>query len=586
MRAALAFGGGIPLVFGALSGACSSPSEPVRVAVQTTLLAPRGLLSNITRLAISVYDVTTGIACDAETGALTGVTAATPKVGSSDLGTADCGGAAFCGKLDIARSGTERAFYAVAYVNTLERAVGCATTVVNQETIPLEIKMVRSIPPSVCGDNALQPTEQCEPSSASDPTCNAQCQTGEVLLSAGSTAAGTSNGKPGDKVKPTFVWPSSAGRRGKLLAFFGDKTPATNQEVTMRVLNDAFGPYQEQGATIQDSSFFLPNTRGAIVGASEANDQFNPTATSIGATYYVAFQDNNSATNSFDIHLRSLDDGLAAQEATGQPIGINGANGGGEAGIQSTPSMAAGPGSLLYIAWQDDTAGKIVGRTWNPQSKAYGAQTDLSLGTSNRGVAVAGTDRGWVVAWQSGTDVKLRLLGADGAPTASEQTVNESRHTGSQEQPAIASLSDGRFAVAWTDRGAANGADVYVQRFAADGTKVAGDQAAAANDVASAGDQTTPALAGISATGFVAAWVDETSGHIRGRLLGGSAGYLFNNVTGQSSEFEASVEGRRTRGAPTVAVGGGGPYIAIGWEDRTGDAKSGVYGRRFPLPTE
>jgi hypothetical protein len=61
---------------------------------------------------------------------------------------------------------------------------------------------------------------------------------------------------------------------------------------------------------------------------------------------------------------------------------------------------------------------------------------------------------------------------------------------------------------------------------------------------------------------------------------------LFNNVTGQSSEFEASVEIARKRGAPTVVVGGSGPFVAIGWEDRTGDARSGIYGRRFPLPTD
>ncbi len=292
---------------------------------------------------------------------------------------------------------------------------------------------------------------------------------------------------------------------------------------------------------------------------------------------------------SLDIHLRSLDDGLAAQEPAGNPVGINGVGGAGEAGIQSAPSMAAGPGSVLYIAWQDDTAGKIVGRTWNPQTKAYGAQTDLSLGTSNRAVAVAGTDGGWLVVWQSGTDVKLRTLGADGVPAGAEQTINEAaRHTGSQEQPAIATLSDGRFAIAWTDRGAAGGADVYVQRFAAGGTKVEGDQTAAVNDVATAGDQTTPALAGMTAASgaFVAAWVDETSGHIRARFVGGTAGYLFNNVTGQSSEFEASDAERRTRGAPAVAVGGAGPFIAIGWEDRTGDAKAGIYARRFPLPTD
>src|SRR4051812_26705441 len=127
MRAALAFGGGIPLVFGALTGACSGASDPVRVALTTTLLAPRRLLSNVTKLTVEVFDQGPGSACDPETGSLTGVTAATTRVGSSTLSSADCGGAAFCGKLDITRSSATRVFSAVAYVGALERAVGCAT---------------------------------------------------------------------------------------------------------------------------------------------------------------------------------------------------------------------------------------------------------------------------------------------------------------------------------------------------------------------------------------------------------------------------------------------------------------------------
>ena len=68
-------------------------------------------------------------------------------------------------------------------------------------------------------------------------------------------------------------------------------------------------------------------------------------------------------------------------------------------------------------------------------------------------------------------------------------------------------------------------------------------------------------------------------------MLGGSAGFLFNNVNGQSTEFQASRTEGRTRANPAVASGGSGPFVAIGWEDKSATG-AGIVARRFPLPTE
>jgi hypothetical protein len=72
---------------------------------------------------------------------------------------------------------------------------------------------------------------------------------------------------------------------------------------------------------------------------------------------------------------------------------------------------------------------------------------------------------------------------------------------------------------------------------------------------------------------------------VRARFLGGAGGFLFNNVTGQASEFQASRADGRTRDAPALAVGGAGPYVVIGWEDKTAGG-AGIVARRFPLPSE
>ena len=81
------------------------------------------------------------------------------------------------------------------------------------------------------------------------------------------------------------------------------------------------------------------------------------------------------------------------------------------------------------------------------------------------------------------------------------------------------------------------------------------------------------------------AWIDGPSSHVHARMLGGNSGFLFNNVNGQSTEFQASRSEGRSRANPVVAAGGSGPFVAIAWEDKTATG-AGIVVRRFPLPTE
>jgi hypothetical protein len=273
-----------------------------------------------------------------------------------------------------------------------------------------------------------------------------------------------------------------------------------------------------------------------------------------------------------------MDGALVAEQGPNNALGING-GAAGEANIQGVPSIAAGPGDHLFIAWEDAGLGKIAGRTLAPPS-TLGSQNDLSTGTGNKGVSVAATPTGWVAVWQSGTGVKLRVVNQDGTPQGSEQTVNEAGTV--SERPRVASLSDGRFAVTWNA-----GGDIFLQRYDAKGAKIPGDQTAPLNDVVKDGEQVTPSVAGTTAAGgsYAVVWLDAGTSHIRGRMLGGSAGFLFNNVNGQSSEYQASRADGRTRANPVVVAGGSGPFVAIAWEDKSATG-SGIVVRRFPLPSE
>ena len=548
-----------------------------------------------------MYDVAGGIDCDdaanGGTGKASGTTPTTPKVSQTDLKQTGCTAPArFCGDLPISRSPTPRVFAATAYgANGVEAASGCTKIVVDQERLPLTIKMVRSFPPAVCGNGVVEPTEQCDPPGGpSDPVCDASCQTREEWLSHGSGGAGeTSDGTVGDKIEPSFAWPGQSGAAGRFLAVFGDKSPKPQTQTTLRVLGDALAPDDSLGPGVSSLSFFAPYAGDSFPPQREGNDQLSPAAAVVGNKYYVVFQDDSTGT--LAIHLRTMDvaNPSVGDQPQNQPLCINGPNPAGcanEPGIQTQPAIAAGPNGLVFIAWQDGATigpGAIKGRTFNLASSTYGATVELSSGTSNQRVQLAGTPSGWVAVWQSGSDVKLRALGTDGTPSGSEQTVNDGSHHGVQDHPSVASIDGGRFAVAWADRGAPGGTDIFVQRFGVDGAPVAGDQSARVNDVIGDGEQTTPAIASSTAAGgmFAVAWLDESTNHVRAHLLGGSGGFLFNNVDGQAHEFQASIIDGHARGNPAVAIGGSGPFIAIGWEDHDA-SKPGIFARRFPTPSQ
>ncbi len=586
---------GVALAIGAvgtIAVACSHHSgDALDVSLAPTLVFPRGVLDNVQKLTVTVYDATGGLDCDATTGMPTGVGNAKP-IATKELAGNCPSPAKFCGDLTISRSSTPRVFVAVGTdaSKAIDLADGCAKIVVDQEKLPLTIQMQRHNVPSVCGDGAVQPTEQCEPAGdAADFVCDDQCQTKEEFLSKGSGfAQNTTDGAVGDKLQPNFTWPSQSGAAGRFLAVWSDKKP--KQQPAMRFMADDLAIDSAAGSA-GTFSFWLPDTTSSFPPAGEPNSQAFPTATVVSGKYFVAFQDDS--TGHLEIHLRTMDvvGPTAGDQPAGAPIGISGVNGGGEPGVIHTlPSIAAGPGGAVYIAWQAGSTtgpGKIVGRSYTAGSgMPYGPQVELSSGASNQGVQVAATSGGWVVVWQSGSDVKLRRIGTDGNPLGAEQTVNDGSHHGAQDHPGVATAGDA-FAVVWADHGAAGGTDIFVQRFKSDGSPIAGDQANRINNVVNDGEQTTPAITGSTAAGgmFAVAWIDQASTHVRARLLGAGGGFLFNNVDGQTSEFQASISDGHARNNPALAIGGKGPFIAIGWEDLD-PTKPGIYVRRFPAPTQ
>ncbi len=557
----------------AIAAACDSRADDVRASINASFTLPRAILDKANKLEIRVLEGP--VTCDEATGLL-GNEEAGKEIAKSELGTSSCAaGAKFCGSVQIEKSADVRMFSAKATATGgATVAVGCAAATVNQDAISLTLRMFRFLAPSNCGDGVLQPTEQCDP--AGGPLCDDSCQSTEVLLSLGSSGNKTVTGKAGDKTDPFFLWPTGSGDSGRFLAFYTDHAVPSGGgtlDVGLRVMSADLSPVSTPPA-LASGSIFLPNG-GAFPPAPAALQQSLPQAAFFGGEYWVVFDDDSGS--SLDIHARSINNVFVSDQGLGAPINING-TGSGEPAIQTAPAISASSERLL-VAWEDQAGGKIVGRTLTPPS-TLGSQNELSVGNGNARPQIAATGKSWVTVWKSGTGIKLRAVDANGTPSGSDQSVNASG--AGADGAHIASLPDGRFAVVWSA-----GGDVFLQRYDAKGLAIAGDQDQPLNDIVKDGDQNQPTIAAMPAAGgsYVVAWYDASTGHVKARFAGGTSGFLFNNVNGQTSEFQASrVEGR-DRNSPVVAVGGSGPFIAIGWEDK-GTTNAGIIVRRFPIPVE
>jgi hypothetical protein len=563
--------------------ACGSHADPgLRVGIGPSLVFPRGLLQSVSRVVVREYYAGPA-ACDPSSGAVTG--AGTPDA-TTTLSQSGCtGSAVWCGSVQVTTSSASRIFAAEADdAGGSPVAVGCAEAVVAEQTLPISIAMKRVVPVAMCGNGVVEPTEQCDPpGGTTDLVCDASCHTKEELLSAVNTQSGfpaPADGGGTARADAALAWTSKA-----LLALWDDQTRPPDQHVGLRMLGSDMNTLPSGAApALADGSIWL--TAGTFPSAPDPGNQQYPSAAADSAGAYVVFGDDlcgSSSSGSFDVCLRVLDANLSDVGT----LVVNGNGGAGEPGVQTHPAIARGPGETAYVVWESAAqvgGGQIVGRTVNVSTMALGAQVVLSTGTSNALPSVAAMPSGWVVAWQSDAGVLVAAVDATGKATGSPTTVSAG-HTGVQDHPAVASIGggDGRYAVAWADHGQ-NGADIVVQRFDTSGHVVPGDSTIPINDLVAGGDQVTPTIAGSAAGGFFAvAWIDTPSGAVRARLLDGSSGFDFNNVTGQNDEFPVTLTPGHARAAPVVAVGGSGPFIAFAWQDQTSGAP-GIYGRRFPLP--
>lgn len=201
---------------------------------------------------------------------------------------------------------------------------------------------------------------------------------------------------------------------------------------------------------------------------------------------------------------------------------------------QNYPDIAIGADGGFLVAWessgQDGSFSGVYAQRYDSDGVATGDEIRVNTTTQEEQdeVAMMATADGYVVAWESGGNdssgdaVMMQLLDLEGNLLGSEIQVNTS-FTGDQEDPDLARLADGTFAVVWESDGQdGDGETVVAQVFASDGTPLGGEIVLNATV---AGDQEDPRIAPIGSDAFLVVFTGDsasTGTEIYGRLLDAS----------------------------------------------------------------
>ena len=568
-----------------LVGACGRSASRLGL----TMRSPQGVLDDATSVELSVF-----AASEAQCLADGQVTAIPAGEGTQTFSLDPCDGG-WCKEIELDQDDSETMFAIVASGALGPLAHGCATAVIDQDPLEVEIQVFKFNPPKCCNDGVLQAGEQCDagqiattdcsgmPGSGgqcrgvpSDAVCECDCLAKEIAIDRRAEAPPNA---PLTRVQPSMTFAGGEGELANGLRVAFTNTEGDNEsDVEVRALRSDLYPIVNP--PLLGDSLAIPLLCSTPLGKGSTRSQKSASIASVTTTSTaLVYLNDEELGGFFDVFVSNQNDSGCA-DAAPRKVNITDKR-------CSAPDVARGPEGTALVVWTtaDNT---VLARIWdaNPAAPLLPETADISVAANGSLARVAGSPDGWLVAYQGGGPddgdgifiVRVDETGSVATPVKVNAVTD-----GVQDQPDVAMLEDGRALVTWR-----SGGDVYFQRFDADGEVDQEDQASPIHALTD-GEQNSPAAAASVGFGefFVVAWEQPADGSIRARFVGGSTGFLFNSVTGQNDDFLAShpmpgLPGSRR--APTVAIGGGG-FVAMGWQEEA-QARSGIYVRRFPLPAQ
>ena len=369
-----------------------------------------------------------------------------------------------------------------------------------------------------------------------------------------------------------------------------------NPNVAQAIATDANGNYVVVWTSnLQDGSLYgiyaqRFNAQGIAQGAeflintTTADNQINPAvAMDTAGNFVVTWSSNLQDGDGYGVYAQRFD---AAGVSQGSEFQVHTTTVGG----QGTPAIAMANDGRFVIAWssggQDpDGSTGIYAQRFDASGVAQGSEFRVNTYTTGiqQLTSVAMDSAGnFVVTWasdlQDGSNYGVygQRYDANGVALGSEFRVNTTT-TDSQLYHDVAMLKDGRFVVAYQSRSGSN-YEVYVQRYAADGTAIGGELRV--NTATVTGNQPIPSVTADESGNITVVWNSSADGNGAG-VIGRRLDWSGNMLGG---EFQVNTTTTGNQLYPEVVAQPDGRFIVAWSGNGPGDA-DGVFMQRYGLAT-
>ena len=237
--------------------------------------------------------------------------------------------------------------------------------------------------------------------------------------------------------------------------------------------------------------------------------------------------------------------------------------------FDNSQTLGDGEGTSIKAQVFSANGTPVGSETLVNSSTSYSQFAPTVTGLSNGGFAITWTDDSGEGGDDDGTSIKAQLFAADGSKVGSEFLVN-TETGGSQDNATITGLANGGFVVTWEDLsgtlGDGDATSVKAQIFAADGSKVGGEFLV---NTATVSDQLKPAISALPNGGFVVTWYDfsQAGGDSSGSAIKAQIYAADGSKVG--GEFRVNTTTANSQFTPTMTTLSNGD-IAIAWQDWSG----------------
>jgi serralysin len=360
----------------------------------------------------------------------------------------------------------------------------------------------------------------------------------------------------------------------------GDYTFAANADgsLTVRDVNVANGDdgtdtlYGIQTLRFADGDMYVtPSNTGkgeTRVNTTTVRDQFFPSVAALAdGGYVVTWMDDLAVATDANIYAQryGVDGNAVGSEFVVNTYAAN---------HQEIPSVTGLADGGFVIVWrstdQDDSGRGIYGQRYAADGTRAGSEFRVNTYTADHQddpTIIALNDGGFLVTWQSnlqdgsGYGIYAQRFDTSGVKAGGEFRVNTTASSGQFNAEAVM-LTDGGFVMTWSSGAAPNTANIYAQRYDANGIKIGGETKV--NTTVYGAEATVTALAD---GGYVVAWLAIVSGsqwHVFGqRYIADGAAVGGELMLSTSSTGASTTTYNSLQVAPVVTALADGSYVAV-----------------------